>query len=346
MNDSRFSLIDFPERNRGDIKLQGFSGLAFVQKIGDEAIFWTHSDRGPNAESYKRDGVEYRPFVWPDFQPTLTKFKVDLRHGQISYLEEVKLKLPDGRPLSGLPNLAPSRERRGEVPVRLDGSTLPYDLMGIDPEGICVQGGHFWLVEEYGPSLLKFRPDGTLVKRFVPQGFAPSYPSFVQELFPSEFLRRKENRGFEGLTCSATKLYAVLQSPLPGEGTNIRIVEIDPASETVSRTMNYPLESRQTDKIGDIAIHGNELYLIEQNDKEHFVFSIPLQENLPVRKRLVVDLVKAGFDFAEKVEGLAVLPTGEIMVVNDNDFGLSGEITPDGTPVIDPSKKTVLGVLR
>jgi len=43
----------------------------------------------------------------------------------------------------------------------------------------------------------------------------------------------------------------------------------------------------------------------------------------PIAKSLHVDLVKAGYAGVQKIEGLALLDTGRLAVVNDNDFGVT-----------------------
>jgi hypothetical protein len=52
----------------------------------------------------------------------------------------------------------------------------------------------------------------------------------------------------------------------------------------------------------------------------------------PVAKSLHVDLNKAGYNRAQKVEGLAVIDPWTLAVINDNDFGVANiTIHPDGT---------------
>ncbi len=52
----------------------------------------------------------------------------------------------------------------------------------------------------------------------------------------------------------------------------------------------------------------------------------------PVYKQLYVDLVAAGYDQVEKVEGLAVIDPWTIAVINDNDFGVADiTVAPDGS---------------
>ncbi len=51
----------------------------------------------------------------------------------------------------------------------------------------------------------------------------------------------------------------------------------------------------------------------------------------PIAKTLHVDLVAAGYAGVQKIEGLALLDSGRLAVVNDNDFGVA-QIAVDQTP--------------
>ncbi len=50
---------------------------------------------------------------------------------------------------------------------------------------------------------------------------------------------------------------------------------------------------------------------------------------VPLAKKLHVDLAQAGYAGVEKVEGLALLPSGQLALLNDNDFGVA-QIVVDG----------------
>ncbi len=51
----------------------------------------------------------------------------------------------------------------------------------------------------------------------------------------------------------------------------------------------------------------------------------------PIAKTLHVDLAKAGFAGVQKIEGLALLETGRLAVVNDNDFGVAQIVVDPAT---------------
>ncbi|MET0535921.1 MAG: choice-of-anchor I family protein [Steroidobacter sp.] len=52
---------------------------------------------------------------------------------------------------------------------------------------------------------------------------------------------------------------------------------------------------------------------------------------VPVTKTLRVDLAQAGYASVEKVEGLALLDSGQLALINDNDFGVAGIVIDNAT---------------
>lgn len=325
--------------------LNGLSGLSFVEEKNDALVFWTLTDRGPNADEVEvpNSKMLMRPFMDPSYKPKLIKFSVNKITKEMKILEKLELGL------SGIPNL-----KEHELPLDRFGNVLSKDLHGIDPESLCFLNQHIWIGEEYGPSLLKFNLEGKLIKRFVPEKSYPEDSGFSQVL-PAKIKTRKLNRGFEGIACKGDNIYAILQSPLPEDGKNILVFEFNTITEKVERQFYYPLDSMKADKIGDMDYRNGKMYVIEQNsstgvDSFHKVYEFELdsiKENDQVAKNLTLDLVKEGFHFADKLEGLSILPDGSISVLNDNDFGLSGEWDKkSGTAPQDSSKKSILGIYR
>ncbi len=355
-----------------EVALGGFSALAYdgVDAEGSH-VFWATTDRGPNAPSYEQDknkDQEFRPFLIPDFQPTWVKFKLNKATRQIEVLSQTPLTTSNGKPLTGLPNLEQSKKHPGdEIPVNTKGEVIAMDLMGLDTEGFCIDQKNFvWMVEEYRPSILKFDRDGKLLRRYVPMGSfgvreikmidAEYGRDLVQQSLPKELSDRKRNRGFEGVACFKNKVYAIMQSPLKGEGNKVRLIEFDPEKEEVSRELVYKLQDKeQADKLGDLTTDGHTLYAIEQNGETgknsiHQVYKVTLPDekskDLEVQKELFVDLVKMGFSAFEKVEGLAFVSPNVLAVVSDNDFGLTGSLNlKTGLVPMGTAKRTTLGLI-
>lgn len=343
----------------------GFSGLHVLKK--EEGIFQalTHSDRGPNGEV---DVKDQRPFYLPRFQPHVVDIVLNLSsNGSSTPTAWVHQTIPlwkkSGQPMTGLPNLKSKPSLREETPVDRSGKRLKPDPMGMDLEGLALDAqGFFWLVEEYRPSIAWFSSSGTLLNRFVPLGLPEKFGTPV---LPAIYSSRHLNNGFEGACLEGEKLYAVLQTPLAANGTGsdaIRILEFDIETKSPTAEYVYLLENQEhADKIGDISCLGDSRFLlIEQNGKTgkksiKNVFQVdasgatnilgtPYHASLEslakkdleatklrtVKKELAVSLHNHGFGHIEKFEGVARVDDHRIVLINDNDFGISnGSIDPD-----------------
>jgi hypothetical protein len=182
-----------------------------IYPAGRKGEFWTVTDRGPNGQ-IKVDGKKRRTFPVPGFDPAIVKIRVC--GDTVKVLDAIPITTSSGKPVSGLPNQA----GRDEAPYSYDAQTpLTYDANGVDTEGIVrAQDGTFWLVDEYGPSLIHVSARGKVLTRYVPKGLnltGTDYP--VVEALPSILLHRKINRGFEGLAqLPGGDLVMAVQSPL------------------------------------------------------------------------------------------------------------------------------------
>jgi hypothetical protein len=375
-----------------EITLGGLSGLFFEGKAANGRLkFLAHTDRGPNGEPVSGK----RPFLLPDFAPSLVRIEVDPALGEARFVEQIQLKNSDGSLLTGLPNTAvpggnANTPHNDELPMDLFGQTLALDPLGGDFEGVAVAAdGTFWMCDEYRPAIYQFDTDGRLLRRLVPigahaaAGLAVPAPGVAGELgieaLPSVIAQRRQNRGFEGLALQNGKIYAFVQSPLRNPTSlsnatltvmkNVRLVEVDPTT-LATRQFIYVLDNppvtgaadTPADKIGDLAaVPGGGFMALERDDdalpedapetitKKVYSFSltgatdITTRDTLyagktldqmtateltaagvaPIAKVLHVDLVKAGYANAEKVEGLAYIDPTKLAVINDNDFGVS-----------------------
>ena len=130
--------------------------------------------------------------------------------------------------------------------------------MSFDPEGLAIgKGGHFYVADEYGPSIFEFTPSGHFIRAFsTPANLVSRTIAGTADYVsgrPAIVNGRQDNRGFEGLTLNASgnKLYAVMQDPLVNEGSNgdgrrsrhLRVVEFDLASGRPTAQYAYRLES-------------------------------------------------------------------------------------------------------
>ncbi|MEU9784136.1 esterase-like activity of phytase family protein [Streptomyces phaeochromogenes] len=213
----------------GDIPLGTFSNALLPGTVGDDrgvdlggigsdiypagrkGEFWTVTDRGPNGQ-IKVAGEKRRTFPVPGFDPAIVRIRVS--GGTVKVLDAIPITTFSGKPVTGLSN----QKGRDEAPYSYDASTpLSYNPNGLDTEGIVrAEDGSFWLVDEYGPSLIHVSARGKVLTRYVPKGLGLTGADYrVVEALPAVLLHRKINRGFEGLAqLPGGDLVMAVQSPL------------------------------------------------------------------------------------------------------------------------------------
>ncbi|MCI3275079.1 esterase-like activity of phytase family protein [Streptomyces cylindrosporus] len=253
-----------------------------IYPAGRKGEYWTVTDRGPNGQ-IKVSGTKRRTFPVPGFDPAIVKIRVS--GDTVKVLDAIPITTRSGKAVTGLSNQA----GRDEAPYSYDAQTaLSYNPNGLDTEGIVrAADGSFWLVDEYGPSLVHVSARGKVLTRYVPKGLdltGTDYP--VVEALPSVLLHRKINRGFEGLAqLPGGDLVMALQSPLSlpdtdaGEASrNTRLVRFSPKRQAVTAEYAYrfdavdvvdPSEDDTSElKISSVvAVGGDRLLVEERTDK-------------------------------------------------------------------------------
>jgi hypothetical protein len=154
----------------GDIPLGAFSNRLLPGTVGDDrgvdlggigsdiyptgrqGEFWTVTDRGPNGQ-IKVACSKRRTFPVPGFDPAIVKVRVF--GDTVKVLDAIPITTSSGRAVTGLPD----QQGRDEAPYDYNALTaLSYDPNGLDTEGIVRTSDRtFWLVDEYGPSLVHVR---------------------------------------------------------------------------------------------------------------------------------------------------------------------------------------------
>lgn len=355
-----------------NFKWGGFSGLSFIkeEKNGD-LLFWTLTDRGPNGTEFKRDKKVMRGFFSPNFTPSFVQLKYVKAEKKVVIIKTIPFHNTDNKPMSGLP---PKESiSKVESPTDLIGTSLEQDNNGVDSESMTIdEKKHFWVGEEYFPSILEFDENGKLLTRIFPA--AKPHEALKKNEIPNAYTYRGFNRGFEAIGYKNGKIFFMSQSPLKvpeahkdKEFSVIRIGVFNTKTRMYEAEYLYPLTQKRVDKIGDLTmINGTEFYVIEQNgdvgaDGVHLIYKVDLskatnlvksplerdpetyaQKDLlakvtPVAKTLAVNLVKAGYNEFEKMEGLTLINDKTLAIINDNDFGVENNKITD--------RKAVLGIL-
>jgi N-acetylmuramoyl-L-alanine amidase len=294
-----------------DIYLGGFSSLTHVP--GDPAnVFYTSTDRGPNGDIDATKCSGCKVFPIPDFTPRI--LKIQLENGSVKVLQQIPLKLPNNAidpvtntsMISGVSNFpdavktnwvgngVPDEVPVGAIQYNADGSintytTLPSDPYALDLEGIAYNpvDQTFWMGEEYRPSLVQVKLDGTIMQRLVPNGeaslFANATAVPIHDVLPAVFSTRNPNRGFESsaITPDGKYMFTAIQSPMINPmGTKpnaksraVRLLKLDmtQATPTVVGEYLYVLDGVNgvSNYISDLMAKDDHTVLFDERDANY-----------------------------------------------------------------------------
>jgi len=249
-----------------------------------------------------------------------------------------------------------------------------------DPEGLALgKGGHFFVADEYGPSIYEFTSSGHFIRALtMPANLlaveASGVPNYVDGR-PVIVHGRQDNRGFEGLTFNAskTRLYAVMQDPLVDEGSsndgrrsrNVRVVEFDPISGESTAQFVYQLESRTVinaitpaDSSDDFsatnqgrsiglsgitALSDSEFLVIERDNRGLGVEVVPP----PLHKRIYRINLQGATDVSHiSLAGSDALPLGTTAVQKTNELDVLAALKAQGLTIPGKIRGTAFGPRR
>jgi hypothetical protein len=320
--------------------------------------YWTITDRGPNGEI-----GDTRTFLVPEFTPTLVKVRV--RGTTLEVLDQVPITTPAGTPVTGLPNFAVAGD---PAPYAADGvALLDYDANGLDTEGVVrTADGHFWVVDEYGPSLSEIDAAGHLLRRFVPAGLEDDYVAArvgypVIGALPADLAKRRANRGFEDIALlpDGRTVVVALQSSVVVAGQRDRIitslVEFDTVNGTTVEEHAYQFDAASTFAAGTrgrdlkisalIPVDADHVIVQERTDTEARFYTVALDpaDDLiaGADKTLLVNLAGVA-GVPGKIEGAALKSRDTLVIISDNDFGFVPRAYAAGERVDQSGVPTVL----
>ena len=319
--------------------------------------YWTVTDRGPNGEV-----GDARTFIVPEFTPTLVRVRA--RGTDLQVLETIPLTTPAGEPVTGLPNFAVAGD---PAPVLADGTTpVAYNGNGLDTEGVVrTPDGHFWLVDEYGPSIVEVDAAGHVLARHVPAGLeddhlaaGADYP--IRGSLPAGLSARRGNRGFEDIALlpDGHTVVAALQSSVvvPGDRDRLvtELVAFDTTTGTTLHEYGYRFDAPSTFAAGTrgrdlkisalVPVDQTHVVVEERTDTEARFHAIELDPADPLvteqDKTLLVNLAGVA-GVPGKVEGAALKNASTLVVISDNDFGfvpraygLDEDVDPSGVKTV------------
>ncbi|PKG84837.1 phytase esterase-like protein [Psychrobacter sp. Sarcosine-02u-2] len=272
--------------------------------------FYALTDRGPNVDF---DGIagKGKQFLVPNYTPSIGLFELQA-DSKIIKVKEIILKDNNGNPISGLPN-PKAFGGTNEVPYDVHGQPmtvnpqLPFDAVsnpiktdinGLDPEGLAaLQDGSFWVSDEYGPHLVHYDANGVEIARI--NAFANDERNNVMVdakpiLLPTEFSKRRANRGMEALTITPdqTTLVGIMESSMDNPDKSgrlsslVRMVTINLVSGQIAQYL-YRLDNAAHVTSGIVALNDHEFYLIEHDRK------FPLQDKSAQKLIYKINIARA-----------------------------------------------------
>jgi hypothetical protein len=298
------------------LMLRSSFGSGLTRRPGDPpGRIWAVGDRGPNLKvkaARKLYGVEHLAAladvsgakIMPrtDMGPEIAELQV--LDDRVELLRVIRLTLPDGRPVSGLP-VPGGAHVRSEPVFDLQGNPLEPDPDGLDTEGIApLPDGGFWIGDEFGPTLVRIDAAGRIQRRLLPAGSRSDASPAPEHCLPAIAARRQINRGFEALAISADArfLFLAFQSPLahPDEAahegaSHVRLWRLDAETGAVLAQYLYPLDppesfgrdaaagkfERKDVKVSEITCLGPEtLLVLERGSLTTKLYRVHLEDGL------------------------------------------------------------------
>jgi len=353
-----FQNANLPGSIKDDRNLKlGSIGSGLFRAGADE--YWTVTDRGPNGEPYD----DVHNFLLPEFDPTLVRVKV--KGSKLEVVDSIPITTTDGKPVTGLPNRAFGEE---SPPYLSDVATLAeYNPNGIDPEGVArTADGHFWISDEYAPSILEIDANGHVLTRHVPAGAEEFYESAktgypVKGSLPAALVYRKDNRGLEDIALlpDGKTIVAALQSSIvvPGQKDRIitELITFDTQSGRTLHEYGYKFDEPSTFAPGTkgrklkisalVPVDQDHVIVQERTDYEarfQLVELNPKDDLITEQdKKLVVNL--AGVKgVPDKIEGAALKSKNTLVLTSDDDFGFVQRAYPLDAPADDSGVRTKL----
>jgi hypothetical protein len=262
-------------------------------------------------------------------------FEIDTSAKPASLQREIRITDPNGK-IAALAAVLPAAKDANAFDatdlaamVNTDGS------VNLDPEGIALaSAGGFWIASE-GNGTVGEAARPVLSANLV---FKLSATGVIEEVIqlPADVNARQQRFGFEGIAESNGKLVVAFQRAWAGE-TQPRIGVYDLAAKTW-QFMFYPLDAVTSPNMGwvglsDITALGNNRFVVIERDNQggpdarvKKLYRIDLSgaaNGATLSKTLVRDVLpdlrKTNGLVVEKIEGLAVLANGDVLLVNDND---------------------------
>lgn len=320
-----------------------------------------------------------KTFPLPTYTPKIGE--ITLKDGKATLTKTIDLKTDATTKMSGLPLPIGQTGSTSEVALTTSlSATLAFDANGIDPEGIDIDSsGNLWICDEYGPFIAKVDPStGIVLQKFIPGDATNPLPDMIKNRVPNRGMEGISIDKTTGLVYAIvqTPLDTNSDTEYKGDDDYLTLVELNPTTKEVNlyavtfdkyvKTSNPTGFKASKIKVGDLSALGNGQFLmIEQgeNDKGVLVNNIvkidisaatkitsamyrgktglkSISGITPSTRTLIVNLRDFSW-LPEKAEGLALIDSQTIAIINDNDFGIAATASckvGGVTTALDPKK--------
>lgn len=266
-------------------------------------------------------------------------FEIDVSSKPALLKREIRITDPDGK-IAALATSLPA----GPSATAFDATDLAAMVnadqsVNLDPEGISLaSGGGFWIASEGNGTVPGVSYDAARAVRTANLIVKVSAAGVIQEviLLPDAVNALQVRYGFEGVAESGGKLVVAFQRAWAGDA-HPRIGVFDLTSRTWQFHF-YPLDPVASPNGGwvglsEITAIGSDRFLVVERDnaagpdarikRVYRIDLTGLADGSVLTKTLVHDLMPnlraTGGQVREKVEGLAVMSSGQVMIVTDND---------------------------
>lgn len=299
-------------------------------------------------------------FLQPTYAPSI--YKVKLKEDGYEILETIEIKDEKGQKITGLPN--PNNEVGLDInakPLAFDPQGLDTESI------VKLKDGTFYVSDEYLPSLVHIAADGKIMQRLIPGKELPAILSKIKPnrgieamaLSPDEkylyYAVQSPLRHPNDEVLQTSRLTRVCRLNLMTLQTDQQYVyALDEAKtfrddSVVNQEKVVLSEMAMIDADQILVLERVEkttkLYVTKINSKSYNLaakwsdeLTKPALEELNedalkkqkiklLPKRLVLDSVEANPKFPIKIEGMTHLGKDEWLLINDNDFGITGEKT-------------------
>ncbi len=299
-------------------------------------------------------------FPTPTYTPTI--YKVKLKNDGFEILETIQIKDENGNKISGLPN--PNNEvgfGMDGKPLPFDAKGLDTESI------VKLKDGTFYVSDEYLPSIVHIASDGKILQRLIPGKELPAILSKIKSnrgieamaLSPDEkylyYAIQSPLRHPNDEVLQTSRITRVCRLNLQEQKTDQQYAyALDEA-----KTFRDDNETNQEEVVlSEMAmVDDNQILMLERIEKTTKIYltkinskthdlkpkwsdeltkpaleelnekSLKKQKITLLPKKLMLDSVEANPKLPIKIEGLTYLGNNEWLLINDNDFGITGEKT-------------------